>query len=375
MSVTKIDELMRNAHRYQIPEGERQQRMLVPAHEVVASLREPEMVVAGMLERDTIASLVGQWGGGKTAVALDVTMRCAAGLPVHGRAVRAGLCVYVCGEGHAGFGRRLTAWAVHNHTRLQDVPLYLTQSAVPMPDPTGPANLQVEIGDLAEKLGLEPQIIVVDTLARNLKGDENSSADMGAFVQSVDTYLRRPFGACVLVLHHPGHGDKGRGRGASAFPAAVDVEYLLERDDELLRLSVGKPPKDFEAPEAMSWRLTPIPLLIGDTPASGITVSELTDDHRPAPRESTTKLSATERVALDALREVFGNPDLRVLATLELIEAGASSDVARVDDWRRSFYARHGADHEANKKAFQRVRVSLQAKQRIGCREDFAWIS
>ena len=364
-STTKLVELPRPA------------RLLIPASEVVSNLREPEMVVAGMLERDTIASLVGQWGGGKTAVALDIAMRCATGLPVHGRAVRQGLCVYVCGEGHAGFGRRLTAWSAHNRTDLRDVPLYLTQSAVPMPDPTGPAALQAEIEGIAERLGLEPQIIVIDTLARNLNGDENSSADMGAFVQSLDTYLRRPFSACVLVLHHPGHGDKGRGRGASAFPAAVDVEYLLERTGDDLRMSTSKPAKDFESPDPMCWRLTPIPLLINDTPASGITVSEVASEDAPARQERATKITAASKVALEALHAVL-DVSHRTAGPDEM-KAGAKVGqiIADFEAWRAECYARRIADGESDalRVAFNRAKNELQSKRRIGIREEAVWLA
>lgn len=363
MSVAKIDELIRRAQRYQIPEEQRAPRLLVPANEIIANMREPEMVVHGMLERDTIASLVGKWGGGKTAVALDVSLRVATGLPVHGRAVRRGLVVYVAGEGQGGFGRRISAWAAHNQIPMQDVPFYMTRSAVPMPDSNGPAALQTEIAEVAESLNLEPQIIVLDTLARNLNGDENSSADMGAFVQAIDTYLRRPFGACVLVLHHPGHADRSRGRGASVFPAAVDVEYLLERDADTLRLRVGKPPKDFEPPDSMCWNLTPIPLLINDKAASGITVTEIASDDRPAP--TLTGLGASQRRMLMLLQE-------EIERRREALERGGhDGNGARVtvEEWR-DLGIEAGAIKE-HRNAFYGLRDALMKRQAISIERGF----
>ena len=39
-----------------------------------------------------------------------------------------------------------------------------------------------------------PQLIIIDTLARNAGGDENSTQDMNKFIHHLDKYLRVPFG-------------------------------------------------------------------------------------------------------------------------------------------------------------------------------------
>ena len=77
-------------------------------------------------------------------------------------------------------------------------------------------------------------------------GDENSAADIGAFLNSVDM-LRDETGAAVVIVHHAGHGDKTRARGSSAIRAAVDVEYSLTKTPEGVTLECTKA-KDFEPP-------------------------------------------------------------------------------------------------------------------------------
>lgn len=68
----------------------------------------------------------------------------------------------------------------------------------------------------------KPQLIVVDTLARNFgEGDENNTADMNAFVAAMDDLRSRYPGSTVLVVHHTGHAEKGRSRGSMAFKGAL----------------------------------------------------------------------------------------------------------------------------------------------------------
>lgn len=349
MSVETIERLVARAVRFQSETAA--PRLLISAHEVIANIREPEFAVHGLFEKNTVASLVAPWGGGKTAVAIDLGLRIAAQMAVHGRVTSGGFVVFVIGEGHAGFGRRLNAWSAANHRDLRNVPFYLSTRAVLMLDADAPQRLFDEISQLADHHDAPPAVIMLDTLARNLGGDENSTADMGRFVDAIDRYLRRPFGACVLVLHHPGHSEKSRGRGASAFPAAVDVEYLLERTDDVLRLTVGKPPKDFEPPEAMCWRLRPVPLVINGHAASGITVEEIQSIDTPVP--SFSGLGPSQRQMLDILNAELSKRQ----ATLE----GASHDpkTARlaVDEWR-NLGTKDGAISE-HRNSFYKVRDAL----------------
>ena len=52
---------------------------------------------------------------------------------------------------------------------------------------------------------------------------ENSTQDMSRFVAACDA-VRRRYGCTMLIIHHSGHGDKGRARGAIALKAALDAE-------------------------------------------------------------------------------------------------------------------------------------------------------
>ena len=70
-----------------------------------------------------------------------------------------------------------------------------------------------EILKLQDHYGAPPQMIVIDTLARNFgAGNENSTEDMNRFVASIDRYLREEFGSAIVLVHHTGHDAASRAR-------------------------------------------------------------------------------------------------------------------------------------------------------------------
>ena len=74
----------------------------------------------------------------------------------------------------------------------------------------------------------ECSLIVVDSLARAIGGDENTAEDFHRFLAIAEALQSRS-GAALLLLDHPGHGDPKRGRGTSAKRPAVDVDLSMER--------------------------------------------------------------------------------------------------------------------------------------------------
>ena len=216
-------------------------------------MRPPDWLLRGMLERDTFALIFGDPGTGKSFLAIDWAARIATGTPWRDQAVKAGPVVYLAGEGRQGFGRRTRAWEQHHGVSLAEAPLYVGP-AVAIADPT-------ELVDLIDAIdeGEAPALIVLDTLARCFGGgDENSTQDMSKFVSACDA-LRRRYGCTILVVHHTGHADKNRARGAIALKAALDAEYRLSGNDAGLKLSATKM-KDAETPKPLSLELVSVEL-------------------------------------------------------------------------------------------------------------------
>ncbi len=219
-------------------------------------IRPPQWLLRGMLERDTFALIFGDPGCGKSFLAIDWACRIATGTPWREHPVKSGPVVYVAGEGKQGFSRRTAAWSEHHGVSLAGVPLFMLP-AVAIPEPTGLLDLFGAIDAGVEAVG-RPAMIVLDTLARCFGGgDENSTQDMSKFVAACDA-IRQRYGCTILVVHHAGHGDKSRARGAIALKAALDAEYRLDHENGLLLTATKM--KDAEMPAPVAMKLLSVEL-------------------------------------------------------------------------------------------------------------------
>jgi hypothetical protein len=200
---------------------------LLAYHDALGAPEQP-WTVAGVL--GGLGLLWGEAGVGKSFVACSLAASVATGRPWLGHRVAEGPVVYVAGEGGAlGVARRLDAAVSALRCCDEDdgpVPLWIVTPGVDLV--AGPAEL-VSVMD-----GVQPQLVIVDTLARCFGGDENSSEDMSRFVRTLDL-LRDIYGCSVLVIHHANKTEKagaGKVRGSSVLYGAVDVSLQLQLGDK-----------------------------------------------------------------------------------------------------------------------------------------------
>lgn|SRR3990167_909971 len=80
------------------------------------------------------------------------------------------------------------------------------------------------------------KLVIVDTLAKSMRGDENSVQDVSRAMQGLD--VLRQTGAAVVWLHHIGKPAEGKTdidhetRGSSALAGFYDVHLAIRRDSE-----------------------------------------------------------------------------------------------------------------------------------------------
>lgn len=194
-------------------------------------------VIDGYLYADTLASVVGKSGSCKSFFVQGMCASIATGIPWMGRRVQQGAVFYLGGEGLAGIRKRFDGWSTYTGISLAEAPLFIASSLPPLHDEMNAAAAIAEIQTIADDLffhsgGIEPRLVVVDTLARAMAGcDENSAADMSRLIGCLD-WIRQQWHCCVLMIHHTGHGEntRERGRGSSAYYAALDSELLVTSD-------------------------------------------------------------------------------------------------------------------------------------------------
>lgn len=299
--------------------------------DALAALKTTRSLIKGILDRDSIALIYGAPGDCKTFVALDLGLTCTASPIWCGHKVKPGPVLFIAGEGKRGVLRRIHAWCIARGVAKESLQVFISRSGVNLTDAFNIAKA-VEAGRRVQrKYGVPPALIIVDTLARNFgPGDENSTQDMSAAIAGCDQ-LRAAFGACVLLVHHVGHGDKSRARGSSALNAALDMEYRVSRDESgVVRFECTKI-KDHEPPAPLAFRLDTVSLGVTDEDGDPIRSAVL----RPVSFEPVAKPGQIGRgkhqtLALRVLR------DLESAHRARLDASGHDPDSARVSvqDWR-----------------------------------------
>ena len=320
---------------------------LVLARDMVFA--DPEFVIAGLIETESLAAIFGKPGSGTSFVAIDMAASVASGTPYHGRDVLQGPVIYIAGEGHNGWKRRLRAWEKYHGVDLSDAPLRFSRRATSLLDPAAADEVITAIDAVTQAEGKPPRLVIVDTLARNFgAGDENSTKDMAAFVASLDSIKGRFPGCSVLLVHHTGHGEGDRARGSSVLLAALDAEFRTELVDGITTLQ-GTKSKEGAIPPPIGFQGHSIEIR---RTAKGEAVTSLAFEEVAAPAKGRARLSLANRLGMETFQRAMR-------------EAGKADDVSaaiNIEDWRRVFYSAHTGDTpEAKKKAFQRVREALVA--------------
>ena len=205
----------------------------------LAALPEPVAVIAGTLYADSLACIVGKFGTFKSFILLEMAFCVAIGCEWYTRRVKQGPVVYIYSEGVSGAGKRLAALK-HAYGYDERVPLYFVPTSVLLTDPVQVRDLLAAIAEL----GIEPVMVIVDTVARNMGGSENDVETMGTFIRGCDA-IREAFGCLVMLAHHAGWAND-RSRGSTALPGALSTEITVERDGETVTL---KCTKQKDAPE------------------------------------------------------------------------------------------------------------------------------
>ena len=286
-----------------------------------------KFLIHELIEEESLSQIFGDPGSGKSFLAIDAACSIGAGKDFHGHKVVQGPVIYIAGEGRRGVVRRISAWAKAHSVNLTDLSLYVSRTAVGINNGNNLAKLKAEIHDIMEEFGA-PALIILDTLARNFgEGDENDTKDMTSFIAEVDS-LNDEFHCASLIVHHSGHGEKGRARGSSALKGALDTEYKISKQEDRIKMSCSKM-KDDDEPEPMLFYL--IPVNIGRDAVGAIISSAVLEFRGTVPAES-ARLTNNEQFAVKTFREAAGNLDT---STLDLNPAQV-----HLDQWREAFYKR-----------------------------------
>ncbi|MDQ1848540.1 helicase RepA family protein [Gemmobacter fulvus] len=326
-------------------------------------LKEPEYHVDGMIETETVGVIFGDPGCGKSFLAVGLACSVASGHPFHGRKVRQGSVFYIAGEGHNGLARRFHAWAKHHGQNITGLPVFKSNRAAQLLDPASAKDVERAVIGLSTTHG-EPALIIIDTLARNFgAGDENSTQDMSGFVAVIDDLRANWPKTTIIIVHHTGHSDKGRGRGSMALKAALDFEFGVSKDGETVTLTN---PKMKDAPELPEQFFTLTDVDLGHRMKSAVLAAAA------APEKAPAKISGQAKLALQA----FGD----ALARHGMTKTGdmfpSNRQCVSLEHWRTfcdGAALSSGESDSAARKAFHDAKRKLQEAGVICIADGFAW--
>ena len=293
----------------------------------------PKWLVDGMIEEDALSMVFGKSGSGKTFVTLDIALCVATGQAYHGRAVASGPVIFVAGEGHAGYARRVAAWKTAKDVDLDGVPFFKSNSTILLNDEDKGEPLLDELREMAKEIG-QPKLIVLDTLDRTIMGDDSSGEDISLYLNVCDK-LREEFNATVMIVQHVGHQHTERARGSTRLRGRMDCEYRVEGWGDTKIILTPTKMKDAEEPEPMTFLKVSVPLVTPSGEETNSLVLEYTED-KPLDKKDPEYVKG---VVLDQIKRMddFGEvqrKDLREAVALELDKSQrqADRDIKRLID-------------------------------------------
>jgi len=314
-------------------------------------------------------------GSFKSFIVLFMALCIAIGKNWYGHAVRQCRVVFIPAEGQSGTLKRVMAWLAYHNICSSELDLFTILPRPCLIDQPG------ELKALIEAITSLPDppvgFIVIDTLARSMCGDENSTSDMGNVVTACSTLSEETNGAQVALVHHTGK-DVSRGpRGAIALTGATDVLINVQKRHDRGALIHCERQKDDEPPEDMLFDM--VLTSTGHLNDEGEELSSLVPvlDANSTTTKKSPHLRGANRIALDALDKALtdhGQPPCNELKT-NIKRDDIPDMVVQEEDWRTMAYDMGISEGEnaAKKMAFKRSRTYLMDQSAVACFGGFYW--
>lgn len=333
-------------------------------------------------ESSSLIMIYGAPASGKSFAALDMVLCVSNHINWHGHTTKQKSVLYVAAEGQAGVLKRIEAWRqYHNIANIQNFYLLPIPCLVDNPGQLG------ELLTMIRSLPAMPEIIVLDTLARSMLGDENSTLDMGRLVNSCGD-LHEATKAQIILIHHTGKDETRGARGAIALTGATDTMFRVVRtaEDKQYRLDCERQ-KDDEpfSPKVFNLRI----IETGHYNADGDEVTSLVPEYDPdaeietkkekSANESQPRQSASVHIALRSMREAAkesGEPPTDEIKEKMGGMVLPTDLVVHIDHWRKMAYRMGISDSEepdTRKKAFKRAKEALLKNGTINTLDGLFW--
>ena len=221
----------------------------------------PQWLIRDLVPSEALTGLAGPPGVGKSMLALDWALYVATGTPWLDRPVDQGFALYIAAEGHTGLSVRAKAWLAHHHIPRGRAKFGLLKGRLAIQGGEEPGEYDQTQSDydtlfnrIDHEIGYVPKLVIIDTLARCIEGDENASLDMTNFLDGAEQMIDR-YKSSVIVIHHKNAAGT-RERGHTSFRGALGALFFLEHAPRRKDILILKNDKQRDAREAEDVALT-----------------------------------------------------------------------------------------------------------------------
>ena len=218
-----------------------------------------DWLVKKIIEAGSLLMIFGDSGTFKSFIAIALAACIATGREFYGYPVKKGAVYYIAAEGSAGIIRRFQAWSQENGESIVNAPLYRYTAAPNLVD-----NAETLIAALESSIEEEtepPALAIIDTWSRSLGGDDSATTESAEGLNKLDTIRMKFPGLAILIVHHTGHTNKDRARGASLLHAAVDSEFRVEKNKDGIIILTNTKSKESELLPPMAFQPKGVNLL------------------------------------------------------------------------------------------------------------------
>ena len=197
-----------------------------------------EFVVDQLVPKGSDCQVFAASNVGKTFFALSMAFHVATGKEFLGHRTKRGGVLYLGYEGHVGLAKRLAALIQENpDTDLNDVPLMVIPMSNSLVTENGSDKGLQFVKSLIEyfqRIFFEfPLLVIIDTYSAALGSDASNEALANKYSNLIKDLIRE-YGASAVSLHHPGHFNKNRARGAYSRLASIDTEIRLKLNNGVI---------------------------------------------------------------------------------------------------------------------------------------------
>ncbi|CAN1721175.1 regulatory protein [Hyphomicrobium sp. 1Nfss2.1] len=338
-----------------------------------------DQLVDGLLSSASIAALFAVSTAGKTFVALALAYAIAHGRDFLGRRCLPGAVLFCALEGKGGWPQRLVAAnRVYGDPGKRVATLNVPISLGPDPATAEAiSNIIAGVKRLAKVAGAPVRMVVIDTLAVALAGqEENGNAVLSAVLAQCQRIVAET-GATVMLVHHPGKADAKSMRGASALFAGCDEVLRIDREDgSTVRDLVIQKSKDGDEGPVASFTLEKVQL---GTNNKGRTITscvlkELTTPRGPKKPERPKPHTASGK-ALNELEHLIIDGRFSTSRGHDRIKDGTK--LVSIEHWReacsRVMLSEEGSE-ETEKRTFRRTKSDLSARGLIASFDGKVWM-